>query len=138
MKMAKAKFYFDCLNAPTDYSINQRFFKTTSEKVVAVKDCYGKAERIKFNSPNMSIFYMKTLKKLGDGPADDFELGVKAIIPYNVGNYKTTLTVRKNTGMLGAMRKAGLISYSRKANKWSITEVGKRFYKEAIKYIENN
>lgn len=136
--MKTTRFVFDGLNKPTDWNVGCFYgWHVEGRKTPygeAHKNCYGGNERIRFTRPSRNCFYMKTLRRLIKSDADAFELGTKVRVATVIGNE----TVRKNTGMLGAMRKAGLISYSRKANKWSITEVGKHFYKEATKYIENN
>lgn len=132
MKTAKINFK---LNEPTNWNVSyygwHKEGKRTPTGIVAHKNCYGTNERMRFTRPSYNCFYMRVLRQLNELSAQDaYQLGCK--------EKKDGKIVRHNTGILGAMRKAGLINYCRIADAWYITKTGKKYYAAAIEALKNN
>lgn len=96
--------------------------------LICRKNCYASTAKYRFTRPSYNSFYMKVLRQLIElGSANAYQLGCKAKM--------AGVLIRHNTDTLTAMHNAGMISYDRKADAWSVTEAGKKYYKAAIEAL---
>lgn len=124
------------LNEPMYWNVYSQFYcashtpidGTKTSDGYAHKNCYASTAKYRFTRPSYNSFYMKVLRQLIElGSANAYQLGCKAKM--------AGVLVRHNTDTLTAMHNAGMISYDRKADAWSVTEAGKKYYKAAIEAL---